>query len=88
MKLIHKRKNAESPRITRLFGKKKKTRVSYQNFGLYMAGTVGLEPTNGGVKVRCLTAWRRPSVNVGLQRKHYTIKERGCQGKVFIKQRK
>lgn len=28
----------------------------------YMAGTVGLEPTNGGVKVRCLTAWLRPNI--------------------------
>lgn len=27
-----------------------------------MAGTVGLEPTNGGVKVRCLTAWLRPNI--------------------------
>ena len=24
----------------------------------------GFEPTNGGVKVRCLTAWRRPSANI------------------------
>ena len=44
MKLIHKRKNAECPRITRLFGKKKKTRVSYQNFGLYLVQVAGLEP--------------------------------------------
>ena len=25
-----------------------------------MAGAVGFEPTNGGSKGRCLTAWRRP----------------------------
>ena len=62
MKLINKSKTAENARIKRLFGKKKKTRVSYQNFGLFLAGTVGFEPTNGGVKVRCLTAWLRPSI--------------------------
>ena len=25
-----------------------------------MAGAEGLEPTNGGIKTRCLTTWRRP----------------------------
>ena len=25
-----------------------------------LSGAVGFEPTNGGVKVRCLTTWRRP----------------------------
>ena len=32
------------------------------NTDFCLAGTVGIEPTNGGVKVRCLTAWRRPSI--------------------------
>ena len=27
-----------------------------------MAGNVGFEPTHGGVKVRCLTAWRIPKI--------------------------
>ncbi len=27
-----------------------------------MAGVVGFEPTHGGVKVRCLTAWRYPNI--------------------------
>ena len=27
-----------------------------------MAGTAGLEPADEGVKVPCLTTWRRPSV--------------------------
>ena len=26
-----------------------------------MAGAAGIEPANGGIKSRCLTAWRRPS---------------------------
>ena len=26
-----------------------------------MAGVVGLEPTDGGVKVRCLTTWLHPN---------------------------
>lgn len=30
---------------------------------LKMAGTVGFEPTHGGIKTRCLTAWRRPKSN-------------------------
>ena len=28
----------------------------------FMAGEAGLEPTNDGVKVRCLTAWLLPKV--------------------------
>ena len=27
-----------------------------------MAGVAGFEPTNDGVRVRCLTAWRHPWV--------------------------
>ena len=27
-----------------------------------MAGVLGFEPRNGGVKVRCLTAWRYPKM--------------------------
>ena len=27
-----------------------------------LAGAAGFEPTHGGVKVRCLTAWLRPIV--------------------------
>ena len=45
MKLIHKDKTAENTCVTRLFGKKKKTRVSYQNFGLYLVETEELEPS-------------------------------------------
>ena len=26
-----------------------------------MAGAVGIEPTNHGIKTRCLTAWLRPN---------------------------
>jgi hypothetical protein len=26
-----------------------------------LAGAGGIEPPNGGIKIRCLTAWRRPS---------------------------
>ena len=28
----------------------------------YLAGTAGLEPADEGVKVPCLTTWRRPNV--------------------------
>lgn len=27
---------------------------------LILAGEVGIEPTNAGIKIRCLTAWRLP----------------------------
>ena len=26
-----------------------------------LAGTVGFEPTDDGIKTRCLTTWRRPN---------------------------
>ena len=26
-----------------------------------MAGAAGFEPTDGGIKTRCLTTWRRPN---------------------------
>ena len=28
-----------------------------------LAGAGGIEPPNAGIKIRCLTAWRRPSVS-------------------------
>lgn len=28
-----------------------------------MVGTAGFEPTDGGIKNRCLTTWRRPSLS-------------------------
>ena len=28
-----------------------------------LAGVVGLEPTNGGIKTRCLTTWLHPKSN-------------------------
>ena len=27
-----------------------------------VAGTVGFEPTDDGIKTRCLTTWRRPNL--------------------------
>jgi hypothetical protein len=29
-----------------------------------MAGVEGIEPTNGGIRIRCLTAWRHPCINL------------------------
>ena len=34
-----------------------------------MAGVAGLEPTNGGIKTRCLTTWLYPSRNISMVRK-------------------
>src|SRR6266404_4210592 len=28
---------------------------------IHLAGAGGIEPPNGGIKIRCLTAWLRPS---------------------------
>ena len=32
-----------------------------------MAGAAGFEPTNNGVRVRCLTTWLRPNIDGGGQ---------------------
>ncbi len=32
-----------------------------------LAGTEGFEPTNDGIKTRCLTTWRRPIVKILLK---------------------
>ena len=32
------------------------------NIEWLLVGIVGFEPTNDGVKVRCLTAWRYPNI--------------------------
>jgi hypothetical protein len=32
---------------------------------LALAGAGGIEPPNGGIKIRCLTAWLRPNVRAG-----------------------
>lgn len=29
--------------------------------GQKLAGVAGFEPTNGGIKTRCLTTWRHPN---------------------------
>ncbi len=31
---------------------------------LFLAGTAGFEPASAGVKVPCLTAWRRPNIKI------------------------
>src|SRR5581483_8985673 len=32
----------------------------------WMAGAGGIEPPHAGIKIRCLTAWRRPSRGLGI----------------------
>ena len=32
-----------------------------------LAGVAGFEPTNDGVRVRCLTAWRHPNMKLSFQ---------------------
>jgi hypothetical protein len=38
-----------------------------------MAGAEGLEPTDGGIKTRCLTTWRRPCCNCTIVAKYFTF---------------
>ena len=33
--------------------------------GIWVAGAGGIEPPNAGIKIRCLTAWRRPNGTQG-----------------------
>ena len=40
-----------------------------------MAGAVGIEPTNGGFKGPCLTAWLRPKV-ITINDSQFTINKR------------
>ena len=42
------------------------------NQTLIMAGMAGFEPTDNGVKVRCLTAWRHPNMRRRMKRNHQT----------------
>ena len=37
-------------------------RIKYELASEKMAGTAGFEPADEGVKVPCLTTWRRPNV--------------------------
>jgi hypothetical protein len=44
-----------------------------------MAGAAGFEPAHGGIKSRCLTAWRRPSSRrQRVDKRPYS--ERMCEG--------
>ena len=35
--------------------------VNYLKLSEWLAGAGGIEPPNGGIKIRCLTAWLRPN---------------------------
>ena len=61
------------------------TKNRFQRSGLYsMAGVAGLEPTNAGFRIQCLTNLAIPLYEVPLlnhNNEYYTDKMRGCQGK-------
>ena len=42
------------------FTDKKYKKIASPFYGDALVGPAGFEPTDGGVKVLCLTAWRRP----------------------------
>lgn len=50
-----------------------------------MAGDEGLEPPNGGVKVRCLTTWRIPNEleRIAFYEKSYKVKGK-CRQRIVI----
>ena len=59
-------KNSEYLLITDAF---KTEEASFQNASsVHLVGQVGLEPTNNGVRVRCLTTWLRPNMMAGAGR--------------------
>ncbi len=55
--------NAVIRKLAKLSGYEKK-RCEKSHTALYaLAGVLGFEPRDNGVRVRCLTAWRYPSEN-------------------------
>ena len=40
--------------------------VAFASLSFFVAGVVGFEPTDDGVRVRSLTAWRHPNINAQL----------------------
>ena len=52
-----------------------------------MAGMAGLEPTNDGVKVRCLTAWLHPYAEDALSLDRYlqSFSQKGLQVMGWVK---
>lgn len=52
---IFTKKNAVHPKMNSIFRRGR----------AILAGVAGFEPTNTGIKIRCLTAWRYPIVIVG-----------------------
>ena len=55
----------------------KKIRSPLPDF-LIRIGVEGFEPPGDGVRVRCLTAWRHPSVFAALVWTAYTVYHRFC----------
>ncbi len=45
-----------------------------------MAGAGGIEPPNDGIKIRCLTAWRRPMLGQVIGRVARRVKGQECLG--------
>jgi hypothetical protein len=48
--------------------------AGYTNYVL--AGEVGIEPTNAGIKIRCLTTWRLPII--GFDALHMLLSSQYC----------
>ena len=54
------------PRYWRMFRRLQGFRAKFTNLGSSerLAGAGGFEPPNAGIKIRCLTTWRRPNVRL------------------------
>ena len=55
------------------------TTKNVRNASEALAGAEGIEPSNAGIKIRCLTAWRRPSMRMARQIMAKAPDHRACR---------
>lgn len=53
-----------------------------------LAGTAGFGPANAGVKVRCLTAWRRPNMEFSFQNTIILYRKMCVLSRAFCRKRR
>src|SRR5579883_1494990 len=54
-------RNRPKPSFSPIERSRRTLHTSAQFYGVLLAGAPGFEPGNGGIKIRCLTTWLRPS---------------------------
>ncbi len=68
------RRRAQSPQ-TRGFSRSRGKSLNSENC---VAGAGGFEPPYGGIKIRCLTAWRRPNARRTIVGRAHRCNRRAC----------